>query len=201
MKKKLIALVCACALAIPLVSHSQSPSTQGNNGAPTGTGGVRILGSDGTYDRALRLDANGNFVMVSGGPVMEVITHKSNITVASAGYDSSLIPIPVDSYRQIYALLRIKAATFAATGYLQLGIRGHLAASYDSTAVGWSYPMGSGTRQSKSIQLATLNDRWKMIPVVDSLSGVPFQAPYMSVFMQNLTGAQEIHDLWLLGVR
>lgn len=207
--RKMLALLCAVWIAVlPSQAFAQSAS-QGNNGAPTQNGGTRVLGTDGTSDRFPLVDNSGRLDVQSGYPGMEVINHLSNRTVASAGIDSSGVPQPLNGYRQMFALFRVKAATFAAASHVEIAFRCNVNAQTDSTAAGWWALLGKGLEHGKTINLANgpsatngaFADRYWMIPITDSLTFTPAQAPYGGFFLRNLTGAQLIYDLWILGVR
>lgn len=210
MKIKVLALLCAVwVAAIPPLALAQSPNTQGNDGSPTAGGGIRILGSDGTNDYKLLLDSSGRLDTKAPYPGMEIIAHKSNVTVASAGIDSSTVPFVTSGYRQMFILLRLKAATFGASSAMEVAVRGFVAAQSDSTAPGWWYRLGGGLEHGKTIYFVNppsstngaFADRTWMIPLTDSLTFTAYQAPYTGVWLRNLTGAQIIYDAWYLGVR
>lgn len=201
MKNKVLALLCAVWVAfLPNLCLAQA-NTVGNTGSPSATGGVRILGTDGTNDQQIQVDASGRFNMLAPVPVMESIQHFSNRTLASGATDSSTTPVSLAGYRQTFALIRYRAGTVGAS--CELAIRGHLTAQLDSTQ-GWWFPIGSGgglMRYGKTIPLTTLADRFQMVALVDSINGTSFQMPYGSIWFVNRTGAQVIYDLWFVGVR
>ncbi len=146
-------------------------------------------------------DTDGNLYVRSITPNMVVISHKTNVTVASAGVDTSAVPFQTSQYRQLYAFLRVKAGSFASGAALEIAAKGCFTAQTDSTALGWWFAMGGGASQKGRVaMLTTLADRWKMIPLADSISGQIYQAPYTELAITNRTGAQIIYDLWLLGV-
>lgn len=210
MNRKIFALVCAVWIAfLPELALAQSAATQGNDGSPTGSGGVRILGSDGTNDYKFYVGSDGRLQVGAAYPSMEILTHKTNVTVLAAGVDSSTVPFSTAGYRQIFGLLRLKAASFAVSNYIECAVRANFAAQNDSTAIGWWYPLGTGLEHGKTIRLANAPsatngayaDRVWMIPFTDSLTGTPYQSLYTTVFLRNMTGAQTIYDFWILGVR
>lgn len=203
MKIKFLALLCAVwVAALPHLCFAQAANTSGNDGDPTKTGGVRVLGRDGTYDRGILTNSSGQLDVLSGYPQMDVLQHRTNVSVNAAANDSSAIPVDTRGYRQLYVLIRSKAASFGAAPIsLQLAVRSVSQAAYDSTAAGWWYGLGKGSKYGKTLPMLDLNDRWKMVPLTDSLTFTPFVAPYTGIYLTNLTGAQWIGDTWLLGVR
>jgi hypothetical protein len=202
MLKKCLAALCAVWIAfMPTMCLAQA-AIVGSAGSASERGGVRLLGRDGVNDQGILTDNSGRLDPLAGYPTMELIAHMTNRTIAIGLNDSSTVPFSSAGYTQLFALLRIKAASFAATSKLELAARGVAAAQYDSTALGWWYPLGVGTvRKGKHVPLVTLLDRWQMIPLTDSLTSTPFQAPFTGLYLSNLTGAQVIYDLWFLGVR
>lgn len=183
------------------ISAERIPDSTPANGRP---GGVDIIGAwDGTSWRVLRTDSDGVLsVTEANSPSFEVINHKTNVTVAAAGVDSSATPVITAGYKRVWALVRIREATVAAAASLEFGVRGHLTAQLDSTA-GWWFKLGAGASKSgKTLAVADFGrDRFVQIPLVDSLSGQFVEAPYMSLWIVNRTGAQIKTDTWLLGAR
>lgn len=203
MKNKVLALLCAVWVAfLPSLCLAQSANVQGNDGAPTAGGGIRLLGTDGTNDYKVSVDASGRVQILGAYPVMEVIQHFSNRTLASGGTDSSGTPFSTAGYSKVYYQFRVRAATVG--GAVELSVRGHNSALLDSTQGWWFRGLGTGGnggRGGKILPIVTLRDRFQQECIADSLKGIPFAAPYMSIWLQNLTGAQLIYDLWFLGVR
>lgn len=199
--KKLAILACALALTVSTQVQAQQNAV-GNNANPTSPPGMRILGSDGTYDRAPLYDANGRQEINGPYGLADVLQHRTNVSINAAANDSSAIPLDTRGYRQLYVLIRSKAATFGAAPIsLQLAVRSVAQAAYDSTAAGWWYPMGKGAKYGKTLPMVDLNDRWKMIPLADSIAQIPFVSPYTGIYTTNLTGATWVGDIWVLGVR
>ena len=155
---------------------------------------------DGSVFHTAKGDADGNLYTRPVPPGMQVIQVKSNQTLADAATDTSFVPFQTSQYRQMYFLLRIKAATFAATGAVELAIKSNTSATADSTSLGWWYQMGSGQRGARVAMTTTLLDRWKMIAISDSTSGIPYWAPYSAVAITNKTSKPMIYDLFILGV-
>lgn len=203
MKKRTLALCAAVWIAfLPNLALAQGANTVGNTGSPSATGGIRILGTDGTNDQQIQVDASGRFQMLSPVPVMEVIQHFSNRTLASAGIDSSGTPFSTAGYTKVYYQFRVRSATVG--GSVEFSVRGHNSALLDSTQGWWFTGLGKGGndgRGGKILPIVTLRDRFQQDCIADSLKGIPYAAPYMSIWLHNLTGAQLIYDLWFLGVR
>lgn len=200
-RNPMIAALAALMLFAPtfaLATEWKDGYTPSNGVSP----GAQPIGTwNGSTFKAATGDPDGNVFSRILPPAYELIEQKSNVTVASAGIDSSAIPVTCGNYRQMYVLMRIKGASFAAAAALEIAAKGHLAAQLDSTALGWYYPMGGGGRRGKTIYLTDLRSRWFFVPLVDSLNGTPFQFPYFSHYITNLTGAQVICDTWVYGVR
>ena len=200
MRKILAALSALVFLSMPvmaLATEWKDGNTPSNGVAPSGQ---QAVGWDGSSNRALKTDADGNLYTRLIVPGMVTIAHKTNIALASATVDTSSVPVQVNQYRQLYGILRVKEASLAATAAIEVSIKGCLTAQTDSTALGWWFPLGLGDRDGKTIYTASQTDRWKMIAIVDSLNGTPFQAPYAAFAITNRTGAQIKYDFWILGV-
>lgn len=197
MNRMILALLCALLVALPAradVNYGVAPS----NGRPAaGPLGYNWNGTSWVPNAG---DADGN-TFTRNQPIFDVVPHRISVTLASAGSDSSSVPFPLTGYRQIYAQIRLKAASFAATGCIVLAFKGSNSALTDSTALGYWYPLGVQSRRGKTLRTLDLTDRWQMIPLSDSLTNVPMQDLYGSVYVTNLTGAQIIYDLSFLGVK
>lgn len=134
-------------------------------------------------------------------PIFEIIPHRIGVTLASAGSDSSTVPFPLTGYRAIKAQIRLRQASFAATGAIVLAFKGSNSALTDSTALGFWFPLGTQSRKGKTIRTLDLTDRWQEIPLADSLTNQPMTDLYGSVYVTNLTGAQIVYDLSFVGVK
>ena len=208
MFKKTVALALAVWVAfLPALALAQSANTVGNDANATATGGIRILGSDGTNDYKFLVDSSGRLIVSGAGvPVFETIQHVSNKTVAASLTvpDSSATPVLTSGYTKVFAFVRFREATMGKACLLD--VRGHLTAQIDSTQGWWFRGLGTGggipiAHGGKVIPIVNLSDRFQMIALVDSINGTPFQSPYMSINFWNISGAQVKYDLWFMGVR
>lgn len=157
--------------------------------------------SDGSAYRVNRGDSDGNPYVRSWAPTFELVEQKMGVTILSAASDSSMIPVASSAYRQMFLLIRLKTASFAAAAALEIGARGHLIAGADSTQRGFFFTMGNGISNGRTKYLVTLGDRWFTVPLADSATGQPFTFPYVGHYVTNRTGATVTADIQLWGIR
>lgn len=195
-----LALAVVTALSLTSTAHGEevpSGKVPGNGKPPAVTPGGSWNGTSTIIQPG---DSDGNPYVRLATPGMVVIQHKSNVTITSAATDTSTVPFQTSQYRMLYALVRVKSITAGWGGALDIAIKANTSATADSTALGWYFKMGGGTHGGRVAMLSGPIDRWQMIPMADTLSGLPFQAPYAALSLFNRAGSQLILDLWLLGV-
>lgn len=194
----LAALCAALLLASPAaadVNFGQTPA--GGKPAPgplgyvwTGSAWVPAAGDDA-----------GNTFGRQATPNMQVINHKTNLSMNAAAVDTSVVPFTTAAYRQMFVLVRIKSVAGLWGGALDIAVKANTSATADSTSLGWYFKMGGASHHGGRVaMLSGPTDRWQMIPLVDSTNGVPYQAPYTALSILNRAGSAIVLDLWLLGV-
>ena len=215
--KKLLAALCAVLIVLtPCVALAQSPATTGNNGSPTGTGGIRVLGSDGTTDHWLNVDANGNIgVSTATTGQNTIVPHWTSHTIGAGVADSSSAAFSTDGYSKVYALIRFRGP--GADGVaLDLAWRSSLGANLDTTST-WYEVLGTQPRGGLTVQFnknggtdgiaASGTGLYRMyrIPLMDSLATGSVNSParnfmvpsaWSSIWVKNISGATVIIDLW-----
>jgi len=199
--KKILALLLAASLIAPPAFASEwANGTVPTNGKPAGGQQIGTWNGTGMYNWPS--DASGTPYVTEYNPTAQTpILHFTNRTLAAAATDSSLVPFSTSGYRVVYGFIRFRQASLAAGSCVEMAMRGHFSAFLDSTQ-GWWFPIGNGgDHNGKMIYAASQSKRFQSFVVQDSISGMPWVAPYMSCYVKNLTGAQMVYDLWFLGVR